>query len=310
MVNRCHSLERPWWWPLLHLSYPMNLAAARLAGGAAMLIDLRGCRSNVVPVVRRAVGCSLGRAYLIAWRSTASAYLYAFDSAGLLFGPEWRVRQRAAISRFVGLDTLRGALSRQCGVVLATSFHACLYYAQLTPFDAASSGLASVGLHLIVPRRDAVLEQIFARISAIGGRACHLISMDEPTSAVQMARALRAGDVVLCVTDNIPNDTAVAVVTLFGSPALMPAGFLVLADWMGAPVLVCRTERAASGFVTTFETCSGAAAAATQDLQARASALSATIEAAILRDPGEWNSWPLVSHRWAMAAALVKESII
>lgn len=287
---------------LLRLPTPLRDLLAALAACAAWLLDRQSCRSALMPLLRQALTCGRLRAAALSWRATFNAYQYWMDSAGVMFGPAAATRRRGARSRFEGAQGLQQALDGGRGALLAASFHACFYFALLTRFDAGYDALNQRPLHLVLPRRDAMLMAFIERIAALGGRHCQLIVMGDAAAAVQLSKALKRGELVLCMVDSVPDGTAVSLVTMFGRPTLLPAGFLVMAARLKAPVLTCHTERRGTGFVTHLspplwpEEDDGGAALG--------EALAAALEGNVRRRPGAWNSWLSLRQRWQMAADL------
>lgn len=289
---------------LLGLPTALRDALAALAAVAAWLLDRQGCRTTLVPLLRQALGCSCLAAAGMSWRATFNAYQYWMDSAGVLHAPAARIRRRGARSRFEGAQCLQQALEGGRGALLAASFHACFFFALLTRFDAAYEALNERPLHLVLPRRDALLMAFIERIAALGGRRCGLIVMGDAAAAVQLSKALKRGELVLCMVDSVPDGAAVSLVTMFGRPTLLPAGFLLMAARLGAPVLTCHTERCGGAFVTRLSLPLWAPGGAGGGAAALGDALAAALEHNVRRRPGAWNSWLSLRQRWQMAAEL------
>lgn len=133
--------------------------------------------------------------------------------------------------------------------------------------------------------------------------------MGQPAAAVLMARALQRGEIVLCMVDNVPEDAAVVVVPFLGRPALMPAGFLRLAQRSGSAVLTCHTSRQRGRFITRLRRIAPAAGGADGEhpIQPYANALALALEQAVQLHPGGWNSWLALAHRWHLASELTKD---
>ncbi|MFG6464776.1 hypothetical protein ACG04Q_24605 [Roseateles sp. DXS20W] len=287
---------------LLWLPTPLRDLLAVLAASGAWLLDRQGCRSTLMPLLRQALACGRLKAAALSWRATFNAFQYWMDSAGVMFGPAGPTRRRGERSRFDGAPGLHEALAGGRGALLAASFHACFYFALLTRFEAPYQAFNQLPLHLVLPRRDAMLMAFIERIAALGGRRCGLIVMGDAAAAVQLSKALKRGELVLCMVDSVPDGAAVSLVTMFGRPTLLPAGFLMMASRLRAPVLTCHTERSGGAFVTRLS--APLWPAEDDGGAALGDALAAALEHNVRRRPGAWNSWLSLRQRWQMAADL------
>lgn len=290
------------------MSLPLGLQAQSLWLLALLSLcrDNHGCRSILAPAIQQALGCGRLRATALATRATVASLRYALDAVRVLHGPSAAMQRiNRHHNRFEGLHHLEAAAAEGRGVVLAASFFACFYYALLCPWPAAATSLAQRRVHLVVPRLDPVLAQLCARVRDLGGRELDFIEMTQPAAAVLVARALRAGDIVICMIDNVPDGTAVSVTDFFGRPACQPAGFLLLALRTGAPVVHCGTAFDHRGFTTWFdEPLLAAAAPADEPLGWLAQRLAQQLEARVRLRPGQWTSWLSVRQKWALARSL------
>lgn len=127
-----------------------------------------------------------------------------------------------------GWEHLEGALLEHKGVILVTL--------HLGNFDFVGQIFAARGIRLIMPVEHMQPEKLFAMLAEQrASQGIRVVPVER--AAWEMARALKAGDVV-----GIAGDRAVAGQTLavefFGRPAALPAGAVSLAARTGAPLLL------------------------------------------------------------------------
>jgi predicted LPLAT superfamily acyltransferase len=208
-------------------------------------------------------------------------------------------------NRFDGLDHLRSALEQGRGAIVAATFFSCFYYGLICPWPTGYEDLRRRRIHLVVPGLDNAMESALAVVRSASERQIELIEMGWPSAALLVARALKSGDLVICLIDNVPDGAALVPGNFFGRPACHPAGFALLATRLRSPVLVCGTQRLGSGFVTWFD-----APLLTdperpdEDLDWLVERMAARVESRVRDRPGAWTSWPSLSMKWEMVKQL------
>jgi lauroyl/myristoyl acyltransferase len=260
----------------------------------------------VVPLARDALAVGTWRAHAVALQACINSFQYALDSATILSGnPHTVERINRSRNRFSGLHNLEAAAARGRGVFVTASLFSCFYYAMMCPWPSPNRALARLRFHLVVPRRDPLLLRIYERVIGFGERRFEFIAMESPRAGLEVLNAIRSGGVVVCMIDNVPADTAVVPVDIFGRPGCIPAGFLLIAEKYGVPIVNCTTTCRQGVFETAFDEAICCDEHFDGDaLNWLASQVSATLERRVRANPGGWNSWDSLAVKWGLGRSL------
>ncbi|WP_028445762.1 lysophospholipid acyltransferase family protein [Chitinimonas koreensis] len=271
-------------------------------GSAHYLADASDCRSDILPLIRDALGVGFWRGHAIAWRAVVTSTLYAFDSAYLLHAPARRLeRLNASRNRCVGEDRLAAAMAHGRGVVLAASNFSCFYYGMMAPLAGAAQAEASQFTLVRPPvdSADPLFDALYRRTLAIGGRPFQFIETGDRRAALDFLLALRRNRVVVCMVDYVDADLMMVPAPFFGRPSCLAAGALMMADKTGSPVLTCTTRYVGGGFETRFGEPIDPADCPHEDrVSWLADRLNAALEQDIVEAPGKWGAWGSLRAKW------------
>lgn len=267
-----------------------------------------------------ALGWPLGRALLwpIAgwfWATTPTARAASRDYLGrVLGGPVRAVHVLRHIHAFAAaiLDRIYLAAGRHAGFRIATAG-----LEHLTAALAGGRGCVLLGAHLgsfealrvfgqsspvavraVMHRRNAgALTRLLDRLDPAGRAA--VIEIGDPASMLAAREALERGEILGLLADRAPAGSRMVAAPFFGRPAAFPAGPLLLAAALGAPVVLCRAVRTgprryAIGFEPFAERLSiGRGARRDDDLRHHIGRYAAALERACRAHPFEWfNFYP------------------
>lgn len=131
-----------------------------------------------------------------------------------------------------GLEALREVIAQGRGCLLFGA-HFGSFEALRAVADAGSPVEVSVLMHEATARLKAIFD-------AMGGpdRAGAVIPLGEPDSMLRVREALEAGGLVGLLADRIPRGERVQRVEFLGHPAPLPTGPHLLAQVLGAPVML------------------------------------------------------------------------
>jgi lauroyl/myristoyl acyltransferase len=293
-------------WPrrlLFRMPRPICHALAALLGTGAYLVNHRGCRSEITPLVRAALRTGPVRAAMVAWGAAITSTRYGFDSGILLAAPVDQHRRWNTHNCFAHPGHLGQAAAKGRGVILAASNFSCFYYAMMTPFQDRSLD-AALQMTLVRPKL-ASLDPLFTalcdKVLAVSGRKFDFIETGGKRAALDFLGALRQRRTVVCMVDFISDDTLAVPAEFFGRPACIPGGYLLMADRTGAPVVPCTTRFLDGHFVTTFGAPIDPDDCPDEDrIGWMASRLSAALEAEITPAPARWGAWGSVKLKWEL----------
>ena len=131
-----------------------------------------------------------------------------------------------------GLEALRAVIAQGRGCLLFGA-HFGSFEALRAVADAGSPVQVSVLMHEATARIKAIFD-------AMGGpgRAAAVIPLGEPDSMLRVSETLEAGGLVGLLADRIPRGERVRRVDFLGQPAPLPTGPHLLAEVLGAPVML------------------------------------------------------------------------
>lgn len=273
--------------------------AAGLLGTGLYLFNVKGCRRDIVPLVAEGLKVRGPLAHVIAWKAAITSTMYAFDSAQLLYGSPEKIRAwNAEHNELRNVEDLARTAAEGKGVILAASYFSCFYYAMMARWPAHAEQSVP-RLHLVRPAIDPLFEKLYDRVRTIGCRDFSFIEMGGKRTALDVIGALRRGDIVICMVDHIDYDMMVVPTRFFGRASCLAAGYLMLADRTGAPILPCITRYENGRFVTSFGPPIVPAECPADDrVTWLANQLNDALEQEIRRDPGSWEAWGSLKMKW------------
>jgi predicted LPLAT superfamily acyltransferase len=209
--------------------------ARRLGWGVAQLLlypitaYFLVCSPRQRAVARIYLGRALGRP-----ADMRDLYRLYFAFASTILERVWLVPGETAgfTLEIQGLEALRAIIAEGRGCLLFGA-HFGSFEALRTVADAGSPVEVSVLMH----EANARLKVIF---DAMGGpnRASAVIPLGEPDSMLRVREALEAGGLVGLLADRLPRGERVRRVEFLGHPAPLPTGPHLLAEVLGAPVML------------------------------------------------------------------------
>lgn len=280
----------------------LNYCAARAYGLYLYAFDRGGARRQIVPLVRQALGTGRLRAHRVAIEASMTSAKCFFDSAMLMYGAPERLRDWNRGNRFEGLQHFNAAAANGRGMILAASNFACFYYAMMTMLPPAMRTNGSP-FTLVRPRLDGV-DPLFVRlcdkIAEVSGRTYDFIETGGQRAAIDFIATLKAQGVVICMVDYIDADTLTVPATFFGQPSGLPAGYLMIAERTGAPIVPCHTRYEDGQFVTRFGAPIDPAhcPAGEEAVVWLAGVLNGELEREVRRKPGQWAAWGSLQMKW------------
>jgi predicted LPLAT superfamily acyltransferase len=136
----------------------------------------------------------------------------------------------------VGLERLEAALAQGRGCLLLGahlgSFEALRGLAQRSPVPVRT---------LMYKRNDGALTRLFDQLAPDVASA--IIEIGTPSSMLLVRETVAAGGVVGILADRAPGDQKLVEVGFLGGRARLPAGPMIVASMVGAPVLLCWAVR-------------------------------------------------------------------
>ncbi|TCH98016.1 hypothetical protein EJV46_12450 [Roseococcus sp. SYP-B2431] len=157
-----------------------------------------------------------------------------FAFASTILDRVWLVpgETRGFTLEICGLEALRAIIAEGRGCLLFGA-HFGSFEALRAVADAGSPVEVSVLMHEANARLKAIID-------ALGGpnRASAVIPLGEPDSMLRVREALEAGGLVGLLADRIPRGDRVRRVDFLGHPAPLPTGPHLLAEVLGAPVML------------------------------------------------------------------------
>ena len=284
----------------------LTAPASWLFGSYCFLTDRHGCRRSTAATIGAALGCTRRQALWLTLRQNCNAVRYALDSFRFDASSDdeilARLRDDGGDSAKV-LDHLRHGQ----GVILATTFFACLRYVLLIGLLRART--AGARLLVVRPGPDPAFDSFAARAEAISGHPLEIVQLDQPNAALRVRSALRGGAVVVCLIDNIIDGASLVATSMFGRPSCLIVGHLLIAQRLGAPVYLCygRSEGAGISLVLHGPMLADPRLPPAEAVEDLAATLAGRLESAVRAAPQQWEGWDALRKNWAIGAHLIQD---
>jgi len=270
-----------------------------LFGATAYLFNSDDIRTEVLPLIRKALACGDLEAHKVGIGATIESLITYLDVLCLMADSPENIKRRMAKSSVVeGLDHLRKALATGRGAILFSAHFGCMYFSTLHEL-ADSDTIFSSNLCFLMRGGDG-LDTVISKIRETAKRPIDIIDIDNPYAAKEIIARLRKNDVIACMFDFFYEGTSLIVGDFLGKPTATPGGLPRIIAHTGTSVLPQFTFREKDAFRTRIDKALDLPIDGSLDERTVliADLMNRAIEAEILVKPSEWTFWRGLERRW------------